>query len=184
MRKAQKAGYKAFVLTTDAPASGDRQRAHRFGWDLYQYLQNQTSLPIIPKGILTVEDARLAVAAGAPAIFLSNHGGRQLDTSPSAMEAAIEIYEQAPEIFKKVEVYADGGVRYGTDVLKLLALGVRAVGIGRPFMYANAYGTEGVRRAIDIMKEEIALDAANLGVGDLKKLDASYMRWQNNGWYS
>lgn len=152
-----------------------------------------------------MEDARLAVASGAPAIFLSNHGGRQLDTSPSAMEAAIEIYEQAPEIFKKVEVYADGGVRYGTDVLKLLALGVRAVGIGRPFMYANTYGRNGVQRAIDIMKEEIALDAANLGVGDLKKLDASYvsfpcychypvasskadadngqMRWQNNGWY-
>jgi isopentenyl diphosphate isomerase/L-lactate dehydrogenase-like FMN-dependent dehydrogenase len=134
-----------------------------------------TSLPIVPKGITSVEDARLAVQAGAPAIFLSNHGGRQLDTSPSATEAAVEIHRQAPEIFKQVEVYADGGVRYGTDVLKLLALGVRAVGLGRPFMYANMYGAEGVGHAVNIMKLEIALDAANLGIADLKKIDASYI---------
>lgn len=144
---------------------------------MYKQLQNMTSLPIVPKGILTLEDARMAVQAGAPAIFLSNHGGRQLDTAPSAMEASIEIRRQAPEIFKQVEVYADGGVRYGTDVLKLLALGVRAVGIGRPFMYANVYGQEGVERAIDIMKTEVALDAANLGAADLKKLDASYVNF-------
>lgn len=68
-------------------------------------------------------------------------------------------------------------MRYGTDVLKLLALGVRAVGIGRPFMYANVYGTEGVKRAIDIMKTEIKLDAANLGIADLKKIDPNYVNY-------
>ncbi|PSN61583.1 cytochrome b2 [Corynespora cassiicola Philippines] len=189
MRRAEKEGYKAFFLTVDAPASGVRHRGRRFGvynnpsrftkltWNLYKQLQNMTSLPIVPKGIISIEDARMAVQAGAPAIFLSNHGGRQLDTSPSAMEAAIEIHRQAPEIFKKVEVYADGGVRYGTDVLKLLAMGVRAVGIGRPFMYANVYGSKGVERAIDIMKGEIALDAANLGIGDLRKLDVNYFNY-------
>jgi isopentenyl diphosphate isomerase/L-lactate dehydrogenase-like FMN-dependent dehydrogenase len=134
-----------------------------------------TTLPVIPKGIMTVEDAQLAVAAGAKAIFLSNHGGRQLDGSPSSLEVAIEIYNQAPEIFSQVEVYADGGVRYGTDVLKLLALGVKAVGLGRPFMYANIYGWEGVKKAIDLLKHEIAIDAANMGLGDLKKIDASYV---------
>lgn len=136
-----------------------------------------TPLPIVPKGITSVEDARMAVQAGAPAIFLSNHGGRQLDTSPSATEAAVEIHRHAPEVFTQVEVYADGGVRYGTDVLKLLSLGVRAVGIGRPFMYANVYGSEGVKRAIDIMKMEIALDAANLGIGDLEKVDTNYINY-------
>ncbi|KAF2179607.1 FMN-dependent alpha-hydroxy acid dehydrogenase [Zopfia rhizophila CBS 207.26] len=171
MRRAEKAGYKALILTVEAPASGDRQRAHRFGWQLYKQLQNMTSIPIIPKGITSVEDARMALQAGAPAIFLSNHGGRQLDTSPSSLEAAIEIYQQAPEIFNQVEVYADGGVRY-------------AVGMGRPFMYANMYGSRGVKQAIDIMKNEMALDAANLGVADLRKINASYMRWENNGWYS
>jgi isopentenyl diphosphate isomerase/L-lactate dehydrogenase-like FMN-dependent dehydrogenase len=134
-----------------------------------------TTLPVIPKGIMSVEDAQLAVAAGAKAIMLSNHGGRQLDGSPSSLEVAIEIYNKAPEVFTQVEVYADGGVRYGTDVLKLLALGVKAVGLGRPFMYANCYGWEGVEKAIDLLKHEIAIDAANLGVGDLKKIDASYV---------
>lgn len=101
-------------------------------WDTYAAIKKATKLPVIPKGITTVEDAKLAIKAGAPAIYLSNHGGRQLDGSPSPFEIALEIYEEAPEIFKKVEVWADSGVRYGTDVLKLLALGVKAVGLGRP----------------------------------------------------
>ncbi|KAF1967674.1 FMN-linked oxidoreductase [Bimuria novae-zelandiae CBS 107.79] len=144
-----------------------------------------TSLPIIPKGIQTVDDARLAVKNGVKAIYLSNHGGRQLDTTPSSLEVALEIYNEEPEIFKQVEVYADGGVRYGADVLKLLALGVRAVGMGRPFMYANMYGTEGVERAIEIAKHEIAIDAANLGVGDLKAIGPQYVNWKStNVWFS
>lgn len=124
---------------------------------------------------MTVEDAQAAVANGAKAIILSNHGGRQLDGSPSSLEVALEIHEQAPEVFTQIEVYADGGVRYGADVLKLLSLGVKAVGLGRPFMYANAYGAEGVEKAIQLLKHEIAIDAANLGVGDLKKINASYV---------
>jgi isopentenyl diphosphate isomerase/L-lactate dehydrogenase-like FMN-dependent dehydrogenase len=83
-----------------------------------------------------------------------------------------------------VEVYADGGVRYGIDVLKLLALGVRAVGIGRPFMYANTYGAEGVARAAEIMKYEILNDGANLGVGDLKKIGPEFVNWKANGWFA
>lgn len=124
---------------------------------------------------MTVEDAQAAVSNGAKAIILSNHGGRQLDGSLSSLEVALEIHEQAPEVFTQIEVYADGGVRYGADALKLLSLGVKAVGLGRPFMYANAYGTEGVEKAIQLLKHEIAIDAANLGVGDLKKIDASYV---------
>lgn len=134
-----------------------------------------TSLPIILKGILTVEDAQDAVAHGVPAIIISNHGGRSLDGSPSSLEVALEIYRNAPEVYSQLEVYADGGVRYGTDVLKLLALGVKAVGLARPFMYANVYGVEGVRKAIDILKQAITVDAANLGVADIHAIDSSYV---------
>lgn len=193
----EKNGAKAFVLTVDSPGDGIRHRAKRYSvgsanteysyltWDLYHQLTNITSLPIIPKGIQSVEDAKEAVANGVKAIFLSNHGGRQLDTSPSALEVALEIYNEAPEIFKQVEVYADGGVRYGSDALKLLALGVRAVGVGRPFMYANVYGEKGVKAAIDMLKYEIANDAANLGVADLKKIGPEYVNWKStNAWFS
>lgn len=144
-------------------------------WDYYEELQSWTKLPIILKGIMSVEDAKLAIEYGARAIILSNHGGRQLDGSPSALEVAMEIYSEAPEVFKQTEVYADGGVRYGSDVLKLLALGVKAVGLGRPFMYANVYGMDGVLHAIRMLKRQVAVDAANLGITDLRKLDAGYV---------
>ncbi|PSN61080.1 (S)-2-hydroxy-acid oxidase [Corynespora cassiicola Philippines] len=193
----EESGSKAIVLTVDSAADGNRHRAARYGvgsadssysyltWDLYHRLSNMTTLPIIPKGIQTVEDARLAVDNGVKAFMISNHGGRQLDTTPSSLEVALEIYNEDPEIFQQVEVYADGGVRYGADVLKLLALGVRAVGLGRPFMFSNVYGAEGVKKAVDLLKHEIAIDAANLGVADLKEIGPQYVNWKStNLWFS
>ncbi|KAL4880126.1 FMN-dependent dehydrogenase [Aspergillus karnatakaensis] len=193
---AERLGHKAIVFTVDSAADGNRHRAARFGvgstdtaytystWDYYHKLSNMTSLPVILKGIQSVEDVKLAAKNNVPAIILSNHGGRQLDSSPSSLEVALEIHQEAPELFEQLEIYADGGVRYGADVLKLLALGVKAVGLGRPFMYANAYGVDGVKHAIQLLKHEIAIDAGNLGVGDLSKIDASYIKWANNGWFS
>ncbi|KAI0114597.1 FMN-dependent alpha-hydroxy acid dehydrogenase [Hypoxylon sp. NC0597] len=190
--RAQKSGSKAIVFTVDSAADGNRHRAARYGvgsadsaytlitWDLYDHLTTMTDLPIILKGIQTVEDAQKAVEHGVPAIYLSNHGGRQIDGSRSALEVAIEIHEKAPEVFSQLEVYADGGVRYGADVVKLLALGVRAVGLGRPFMYANVYGTDGVKRAIQILKHEIAIDAGNAGIADLKNIDPNIVDWTPN----
>lgn len=196
-RDIEAGGAKAIILTVDSPGDGVRHRAARYSvgsanteysyltWDFWRQLSNMTSLPIIPKGIQTVEDAREAVNQGAKAIFLSNHGGRQVDTAPSALEVALEIYNEDPEIFQQIEVYADGGVRYGTDVLKLLSLGVRAVGLGRPFMYANMYGAEGVARAIELLKYEVVNDAANIGVADLKKIGPEYVNWKSvNAWLS
>ncbi|EGY15950.1 cytochrome b2 [Verticillium dahliae VdLs.17] len=194
LRRTEATGAKAIVFTVDAPANGDRQRAYRqrgrtpepefqaITWEYYRKIRNMTSLPIVLKGIMSVEDAQAAVSNGVRAIILSNHGGRQLDGSPSSLEVALDIHKVAPEIFKQIEVYADGGVRYGTDVLKLLALGVRAVGVGRPFMYANSYGYDGVLQAIQMLKRQISVDAANLGVIDLKKLDASFVNWTPNHW--
>jgi L-lactate dehydrogenase (cytochrome) len=95
--------------------------------------------------------------------------------SPSPLEIAYEIHRNAPEVFKKVEVLADSGVRYGSDVLKLLALGVRAVGLGRPFMYANCYGIEGVTKAIQLLKTEIAADAAQAGIHDIQNIPVSVL---------
>ncbi|KAH9221747.1 (S)-2-hydroxy-acid oxidase [Leptodontidium sp. 2 PMI_412] len=198
-QQVEQTGAKAMVLTVDSAGDRTRQRALRYApdtniarstrytymtWDYYRQLQNMTSIPIIPKGIQTVEDARMAVEVGARAIFLSNHGGRALDGSPSPVEVALEIFEKDPEIFQQIEVYADGGVRYGTDALKLLALGVRAVGLGRPFMFANVYGTQGVTRAIQLLKKEIAISAASLGVGNLKNINSTYIQLAPNGWYS
>ncbi|EKG10052.1 FMN-dependent dehydrogenase [Macrophomina phaseolina MS6] len=196
LQTAEKAGFAAIVLTVDSAADGNRHRAARFGvgsadssytfftWDYYNQLRNMTRLPIIPKGIMSVEDAKKAVEIGAPAIFLSNHGGRQLDGVPSPLEIALEIHERAPEVFKQTEVFADGGVRYGADALKLLALGVKAVGLGRPFMYSNVFGQEGVAKAIDLFKRELAIDAANLGVPDIKKIDTRYVDYKFNDWYA
>jgi L-lactate dehydrogenase (cytochrome) len=183
--RAERTGAKAIVWTIDAPADAVRHRAARFDttnansatssltWDLYDQMKNRTSLPIIPKGIASVEDAQEAVRRGVKAIYISNHGGRQLDHSPSPLEIAYEIYRNAPEVFTQVEVLADSGVRYGTDVLKLMALGVKAVGLGRPFLYANCYGREGVQKAIQMMKKEIALDAAQAGIADVRRIRPS-----------
>ncbi|KAL6695454.1 hypothetical protein J3F84DRAFT_348797 [Trichoderma pleuroticola] len=192
--RSKAAGANAIVFTVDSAADGNRHRAARYGvgsadseytyitWDYYKKITTMTDLPIILKGIMTVDDAKLAVKHKVPAIILSNHGGRQLDGSPSSLEVALEIHEKAPEVFKQIEVYADGGVRYGADVLKLLSLGVKAVGLGRPFMFANVFGVKGIEKAIEIIKHEIAIDAANLGVGDLEKINPSYVQWTPNNW--
>ncbi|KAH7018338.1 (S)-2-hydroxy-acid oxidase [Microdochium trichocladiopsis] len=194
--RAKAAGAKAIIWTVDSAADGVRHRAARYSmgsanggfslqtWGEYKKYKTWTDLPIVLKGIQTVEDAQEAVANGADAIWLSNHGGRQVDGSPSSLEVALEIHQEAPEVFKQIEVYADGGVRYGSDVLKLLALGVRAVGLGRPFMYANVYGTEGVKHLIKLLKNEIINDAGNAGIADLHNISPRAINWNVNHWYS
>jgi L-lactate dehydrogenase (cytochrome) len=104
--------------------------------------------PIALKGIQTVEDAAMAAAYGVDAIYLSNHGGRQCDDAPSSIRTLLEIRKFHPEILRKVEVYLDGGVRRGADVLKALCLGATGVALGRPFMYSVAYGDQGVEKVI------------------------------------
>lgn len=106
--------------------------------------------PVILKGIQTAEDAAMAAEAGVDGIYLSNHGGRQMDYAPSSLQTLLEIRKFYPDLLEKLEIYLDGAVTRGSDVLKAIALGARAVGIGRPFMYAlSGYGTEGVCRAIE-----------------------------------
>jgi isopentenyl diphosphate isomerase/L-lactate dehydrogenase-like FMN-dependent dehydrogenase len=87
----------------------------------------------------------------------------------------LSVHQEDPDIFDEVEVYADGGIRYGADVLKLLALGVRAVGLGRPFLYANLYGQKGVSRVINLLELELTSAAANIGLAEIRDIELSYV---------
>ena len=148
--------------------------------------------PVVLKGIQTTEDAIMAAQIGIDGIYLSNHGGRQLDFAPSALQTLLEIRKFHPGLLQRVEIYVDGGVRRGTDVLKALSLGARAVGLGRPFMYAlSAYGTDGVYKAIQreqptpklrtetdakvVLSDEVESCMRLMGVTDLRQLDEFYV---------
>ncbi|OCH96393.1 hypothetical protein OBBRIDRAFT_237224 [Obba rivulosa] len=135
------------------------------------WLRSVTKLPIALKGIQCVEDAVLAAEAGVDAILISNHGGRQMEYSLPSIEVLYKLREQRPDVFDKLEVYVDGGIRRGTDVLKALCLGAKAVGLGRPFMYAqSAYGEEGVVKAVQILEREIVTSMRLLGATSVKDL--------------
>jgi 4-hydroxymandelate oxidase len=140
-------------------------------WSVVAWLKSQTRLPILVKGILTEEDASLAVHAGVDGVIVSNHGGRQLDGAPASIFALPEVVDA---VAGRVEVLMDGGVRRGTDVLKALALGARAVCIGRPYLWAlAARGEAGVRDVLRILREELALAMALAGRPTIASVDRS-----------
>lgn len=118
-------------------------------WDDLAWLRRHWHGPIVLKGVQGAADAKRAMQEGLQGIVLSNHGGRSLDTSPPAILILLELQRCCPEVFDHMEVYVDGGIRRGTDVLKALCLGATAVGIGRSFLYALNYGQEGVQHLVD-----------------------------------
>lgn len=118
-------------------------------WDDLKWIRNLTNLPIILKGITCAEDAKLAMQYNVDGIMLSNHGGRNLDFSPPAILLLLEMHKNCPEIFDRMEVYVDGGIRRGGDIVKALCLGAKAVGIGRTFLYSLNYGTEGAEHMVE-----------------------------------
>jgi 4-hydroxymandelate oxidase len=143
-------------------------------WRDFEWFRSITKLPIVLKGILTGEDARLAVEHGAAGIIVSNHGGRQLDSAVSGISALPEVVEA---VDGRIEVLVDGGVRRGTDVLKALALGARAVLIGRPYMFALAIaGEAGVRTTLEILRQELVTAMALTGRPAIGDIDASVVR--------
>lgn len=143
-------------------------------WSAVEWLRAQTRLPILVKGILTAEDAALAVKAGVDGVIVSNHGGRQLDGALASIAALPEVVD---EVAGRVEVLMDGGIRRGTDVLTALALGARAVCIGRPYLWAlAAAGEEGVADVLRILREELALAMALSGRPDVASIDRSLVR--------
>ncbi|PGH16461.1 hypothetical protein AJ79_01792 [Helicocarpus griseus UAMH5409] len=124
-------------------------------WEDLVWARKHTHLPLVLKGVMSADDAILAMEAGLDGILLSNHGGRNLDTSPPALLTLLELHKRCPEIFEKMEVYVDGGIRRGTDILKAVCLGATAVGMGRSVLFAANYGQEGVEHLFDIMKDEL-----------------------------
>jgi isopentenyl diphosphate isomerase/L-lactate dehydrogenase-like FMN-dependent dehydrogenase len=130
-------------------------------WSDLEALARDVELPVLVKGVLSVDDARLAVEHGAAGVVVSNHGGRQLDCVPASIEVLPEI---ADEVGDRTEVLVDGGIRRGTDVAIALALGARAVLVGRPVLWGLAVGGEpGARRALEILTRELELALALLG---------------------
>jgi 4-hydroxymandelate oxidase len=139
-------------------------------WSDLAWIRQTAGLPVVVKGLLTAEDARLAVEHGAGGIVVSNHGGRQLDRTPASVDVLEEI---VAAVDGDVEIYLDGGIRRGTDVLVALCLGARAVFVGRPYLWGlGAAGERGVERVLDILRTEVANGMALLGaprIADLKR---------------
>ncbi|KAI5897639.1 uncharacterized protein SCHCODRAFT_02609854 [Schizophyllum commune H4-8] len=135
------------------------------------WLRSVTRLPIVLKGIQCVEDALLAAEAGVDGILISNHGGRQLDYSLPPIEVLYRLRKHHPEVFGKMEIYIDGGITRGSDVLKAVCLGATAVGLGRPYLYAQgAYGVAGVKRITHILETEIVTAMRLMGASRIKDL--------------
>jgi len=140
-------------------------------WDDVDWLKSISPLPLVIKGIMTAEDAVLAVDHGAAGIVVSNHGGRQLDSTLGSLDALPDV---VAAVRGRIEVYLDGGIRRGTDVLKALALGANAVLVGRPILWGLALGgADGVRAVLDELHTELDTAMALAGLANVKDIDAS-----------
>jgi isopentenyl diphosphate isomerase/L-lactate dehydrogenase-like FMN-dependent dehydrogenase len=143
-------------------------------WDWMKWVRPATKLPIVIKGILTAEDARLAVEHGAQAIIVSNHGARTLDGTAGTLDILPEVVDA---VGGKIPVLVDGGIRRGSDINKALALGARAILIGRPFLWGlAAFGQEGVQRVVELLHGELRINLALAGASSLQAVDRSFIR--------
>ncbi len=189
--RAKASGYRAICVTVDRAYysrrerdiinqylqradSGDPRHQASLTWDDCAWIKQHTKLPLILKGIATAEDAKLAVEMGADVVYVSNHGGRQIDHGQGTIEVLREVVEA---VNGKAEVYWDGGVTRGTDVVKAIALGARAVGVGKLQGWALAAGGEqGITRMFELLAAEIHTTLGLMGVKSLKELNPSWVR--------
>ena len=194
VERAVAAGYSGIALTVDLPYPGNRERDRRndfavdlgahlpadqpfdpetgivvmptMDWDMLAWLRSVCPMPLLAKGILRADDALRAVDAGCDGIWVSNHGGRQLDTAIAGADALPEIAEAVGE---RALLVVDGGVRRGIDVLKALALGADLVAVGRPALWGLAVdGASGVRRVLEILRDELSLAMALTGCRSIR----------------
>jgi isopentenyl diphosphate isomerase/L-lactate dehydrogenase-like FMN-dependent dehydrogenase len=188
--RAKAAGYRAICVTVDRAYysrrerdiinqylqradSGDPRHQASLTWDDCAWIKQHTKLPLILKGIATAEDAKRAVQIGADVVYVSNHGGRQLDHGQGTIETLPEI---VAAVKGKAEVLWDGGVTRGTDVVKAIALGARAVGVGKLQGWALAAGGEqGIVRMFELLAQEIHTTLGLMGVKSLKELNPSWV---------
>jgi 4-hydroxymandelate oxidase len=201
--RAKDAGYKAVVVTLDSQWPPKRERnirnnyrrtrgvnypksgaetprpAGRAGegsdpaatWKDLEWIKSASDLPVVAKGVMTGEDVELCIDAGADGVIVSNHGGRHLDNTL----ATIEVLSEAVAAAKgKIEIYLDGGIRRGADVVKAIALGAKAVFIGRPLFWGLAVdGEKGVIRVLEILRDEIEITMAKCGRPTVGSIDSS-----------
>jgi len=193
VRRARAHGYAAFCLTVDVAVYGRRERdlAGRFvkpwragadagrdfqaalSWDQVKRYKDRHDLPLILKGIATAEDAALAVEHGVEVVYVSNHGGRQLDHGLGSIAVLPEV---VAAVAGRAQVWVDGGFMRGSDVVKAIALGAQAVGLGRlPCLGLAAAGTPGLVRALEILEEEVRTCLGLLGVTSLGELGAAHL---------
>lgn len=191
LARVKRAGYKALCLTVDTAIYGRRERQmmdrflppsrrqtgyeHRatLTWETMDAIKEIAGLPFVLKGVATAEDAELAVAHGVSAVYVSNHGGRQLDHGRGTIEMLPEI---AAAVGKRAEIVLDGGILRGTDVVKALALGANAVSIGKLQGWGlGAGGKDGLLRVLEILEDEIRVAMGLLGVTHIGELAPSYV---------
>jgi glycolate oxidase len=192
--RAVDAGYDAFCITVDTAAYSRRERdmvarfvkpwrsaatGHEFqagfNWDNVRRFKDKHAIPLILKGIATAEDATTAVECGVDVVYVSNHGGRQLDHGRGAMDVLPEVLEA---VAGRARVVIDGSFARGTDVVKAIALGADAVAMGRMYCYGlAAEGASGVHRVLEILEQEIAVTMALLGATSLAELNRSFLHF-------
>ena len=161
-------------LAAQTPAGTVTTPASPFGWDDIAWIRSRWSGPLVIKGLLTSGDAIRAAECGADGVVVSNHGGRQLEGAPATIQALPEIVDAVGD---RLDVLMDGGVRRGGDVIKALALGARAVLVGRPYLYAlAAAGEPGVARMLEIFRDEMTTTLSLLGCPTVSELDRSWLR--------
>jgi isopentenyl diphosphate isomerase/L-lactate dehydrogenase-like FMN-dependent dehydrogenase len=193
VRRAMDNGYDAFALTVDTDSYSRRERdiakrherrrvrvgdariyQARFNWKDIDRIKKLSKIPVILKGIATHEDASIAVEHGVDCVYVSNHGGRQLDQGIGSIEVLPEVVEA---VKGRAKVMVDGSITRGTDVVKAITLGADAVACGRLYVYGlAAAGHQGVVRLFEILEDEIRICLSLLGVTSYAQLDKSYIR--------
>ncbi|MDW3647957.1 MAG: alpha-hydroxy acid oxidase [Bacteroidia bacterium] len=204
IKRAEAAGCTALVLTIDVPVLGNREYHGQklqtaidkgsqgmgnlstmpegvsfldpaMAWRSIPWLKVRTKMRIFLKGIMCKEDARLAIEHGVDGIIVSNHGGRQLESNLSTMEVLEEVVEI---VNGRIPILLDGGIRRGTDIFKALALGAKAVCLGRPYIYGlSVAGEEGVSRVLEILESELKRNMQLAGVRSLEELTPAAVKW-------
>ncbi|HSS65388.1 MAG TPA: alpha-hydroxy acid oxidase [Gammaproteobacteria bacterium] len=164
---------KRYVTTGRRLAGRNEEYQRRFSWKDIARIRERFEIPLILKGIATAEDARLAVEHGIEVVYVSNHGGRELDHGRGALDVLPEVVDA---VSGRAEIVMDGGIMRGSDVVKAMALGADAVGIARLYGFAlGAAGEPGVTRALEILENEIRSTLGLLGVTGWSELDQSYL---------
>ncbi len=189
VQRAEAAGYEVICVTVDSASNGPRDRQYRHArmrdperfsthhgkpwnwpttWEDFAWYRSLTKLPVIPKGVMTPEDAERGLELGADGIYISNHGARNLDAGIAPIQVLPAIAER---VAGRVPIIIDGGIRRGTDVLKALSLGATAVAVGRPFLYGLAVnGADGVAAVVNILWNELEMSMISTRQTSLKTL--------------